>query len=245
MTTRIYLDTETGPSRRMDVAAHLAAKHYDADKTPTQNAKAATDALARTSLSATLAELHVVGLAIDEQEPICLVQTHDGEAGLVKRFAEWCWDTLRDAHYPIEIWAYNAPFDRAILRVAAMRHRVRLPKTVHDIGRKPWESAWRCAMEPLRIDYRDSVSLTQACLAFGLGMGFDSAGDLPGSEVGAALARGELERVAYHCAMDVRRLREVVRHIRAVDEVPEVPVDEERVQRIMGAMKAPTKKEGE
>lgn len=243
MTTHIYLDTETGPSRRADVAAWLAAKHLDRDDLQA-GAKKATAALEKTSLQATLAELHVVSIAVDEAEPVCHVQTEDGEAGLIKRVADELFDIIKDAHWPVRVVAFNAPFDKAILRVCAMRHKVRLPRIIHDVGVKPWDSAWRCAMEPLRIGYGDNVSLEQACLGFGLGMSFGDAGDLPGREVGAALARGEIERVAYHCGMDVRRVREVWRHIRAVDEVPEVPVDEERVQRIMRDM-GPPQREGE
>jgi hypothetical protein len=216
--TRIYIDTETGPSRRMDVHAWLAAKHFDKADIE-KSAKKAADALAKTSLSATLCELHVVGIAIDEGEPHCYVQDENGEAGLIRTVAELLSDIIDKASSsPLEIWAFNESFDRAVLRVAAMRHGIKLPRAVHAVGVKLWDSPWRCAMEPLKIEWKDFVSLTQACLAFGIPLGFDAAGDIPGSEVGAAIARGEIERVAHHCAMDVRRLREVARRIRATTE---------------------------
>ena len=125
-----------------------------------------------------------------------------------------------------------------VLIVAAMRHRVRLPRLVHGVGQKPWDRAWRCAMEMLRMAWNDNVSLEQACIGFGLPMSFGEAGDIKGSEVGAAIARGEIARVAHHCSTDVRRLREVWRFIRSVDEL-EQPVDEGAVRRIMAQMGAP------
>ena len=227
--TTIYIDTETGPSRRVDVAAWLATKHFDADDLEGA-AKKATAALERTSLQATLGEIHVISLAIGEGEPVTLISNGD-EGDLMRRFAQEMFDIIDDGHYPFRLVAYNMPFDRAMIRVRAMAHRVRLPRLVHDIGVKPWDSAWRCAMEPLKVDFKDNVSLVQACLAFGIPLSYADGGDIPGSEVGAALARGEIERVAHHCALDVRRLREVWRHICSVDVDP-VAVSDEKVERI-------------
>jgi hypothetical protein len=73
-------------------------------------------------------------------------------------------------------------------------------------------------------------------LAFGIPLTFGEAGDIPGSEVGAAIARGEIERVAQHCAVDVERVRAVWKHIRSLDEVPEAPVGEATIQRIVRDM---------
>ena len=240
MTTTIYLDTETGPSRRMDVAAWLAAKHYDKTKDPEDNAKKAAAALAKTSLQATLCELHVISYAVDEAEPItlCNDQSATGERMLITDFAGQMFELLSHAHRPVEIVAFNEAFDRSVLGVAAMRHRTRLPRLVHGVGQKPWDRAWRCAMEMLRMAWNDNVSLEQACIGFGLPMSFGEAGDIKGSEVGAAIARGEIARVAHHCSTDVRRLREVWRFIRSVDELAQ-PVDEGAVRRIMAQMGAP------
>jgi hypothetical protein len=241
MTTTIYLDTETGPSNplhRPHVIEWLANKTFDPGKSFVDNAKNQQAALAKTSLQATLCELHVISYAVDEAEPITLTndQSATGERALIIDFAGQMFELLSHAHRPVEIVAFNEAFDRNVLNVAAMRHRVRLPRVVHGVGQKPWDRIWRCAMEPLKMEWKDHVSLEQACIGFGLPLSFSEAGDIKGSEVGAAIARGEIARVAHHCSTDVRRLREVWRFIRSVDEVAEQPVDEGAVRRIMAQM---------
>lgn len=234
----IYLDTETGRNRRMDVAAWLASKAFDPAKDPEDNAKAATKALEDTPLSATLCELHVVSMALDDGPVTTFIndQTEHGEKRLIEAVAAELWDMREEQRRRFEIVAFNAPFDQAAIRVCAMRHRVRLPKDVHGVGIKPWDSVWRCAMEPLKNGWNDYVSLEKACLAFGIPLTFGQAGDIPGSEVGAAIARGEIERVAKHCAVDVERVRAVWQCIRSLDAVPPKPVGEATIQRIMRDM---------
>jgi hypothetical protein len=233
----IYLDTETGPSRRVDVAAYLASKAFDHSDLEA-SAKAATKALAATSLSATLCELHVVSMALDDGPVTTWVndQTPLGEKRLIEAVAAELWDMREEQRRRFEIVAFNAGFDQNVIRVCAMRHKVRLPKDVHGVGVKPCDSAWRCAMGPLRDGWSDRVSLEKACLAFGVPLTFGEAGDIPGSEVGAAIAHGEIERVAQHCAVDVERVRAVWRHVRSLDEVPKVPPSEATIQRIVRDM---------
>jgi hypothetical protein len=214
--TTLYIDTETGPTRRQDVAAWLAAKHFDAEDI-TGSAKKAAAALEKTSLQPTLCELWVVSYAVDDSEPKTLISTGD-EADLVGRLAATLDVVIGEARQPISIVAYNEEFDRSVIRVRAMAHGVQLHALVRGDG-KPWERVWRCAMAPLRMG-RDGVSLEQACVGFGIPLTFGEAGDLPGREVGAAIARGELERVAHHCALDVRRVREVWRRIMSIGGSP-------------------------
>ena len=232
MRNTIYIDTETGPTLDQNIIKWLAKRTLDPAKSFEDNAKAQQAAYAKTSIQATLCNLAVVSLALNEGPPTTFVQDAKGEADLVQRVADEFRHVI-DEVGRCQIVAYNADFDRAVLRTRAMRHRIRLPYSVHGLDQKPWESAWKCAMTPLKKERSDNVSLEQACVAFGIPLSFDEAGDLPGKEVGMALARGEIARVAKHCEMDVIRLREVWRHIRSVeDEQPEEP-DEEKVRGIL------------
>jgi len=213
MTHTLYIDTETGPSRRQDVWAWLAAKNFDPAADVEARAKKAADALERTSLQATLCELWVASVAVNEDEPVTLVSNGD-EGDLVRRLSKLLNDGIASCRkFPLRIVAFNEEFDRNVIKVAAMRHQVPLHKLVHAVDVKPWGSAWRCAQAPLRTAWNDNVSLEQACIGFGIPLSFGEAGDLPGREVGAAIARGELARVAHHCGMDVRRVREVWKRI--------------------------------
>lgn len=214
----IYIDTETGPTRDKVIIEWLARRTFNDKKTFMENARAQQSAYAETSLKATLCELAVVSMALNDGPPVTMMLGTEGEAGLVKQVASEFFDIFEEAGR-CQIVAYNADFDRAVIRTRAMRHKVKLPYSVHALDQKPWESSWKCAMTPLKMEWKDNVSLEQACVGLGIPLSFDEAGDIPGSEVGAALARGEIAKVAKHCATDVVRLREVWRHIRSVADV--------------------------
>ena len=85
----LYIDTETGPSTRPDVVAHIAAKHFDVVDLE-GSAKDAAKALEKTSLSGTFGELWVISCATDNDEPITYVRDRDdpdGEGAMLRRFA--------------------------------------------------------------------------------------------------------------------------------------------------------------
>lgn len=204
MTTN-YLDTETISSRRVDVQAHIAAKHYDPEDVVKAAKKAAAE-LEKTSLSGLFGELAVISWAPDDDEPITLTRNMDdpnGERELLRWFAD-C--NSIDAH---RIVAHNADFDRLMIRHRAIVHGVKLPKIymAHDV--KPWESQWRCTMA-LWCDSRSGrVSLDDLCLALGL-PGKDG---VDGSMVDGMVRAGRIDEVAAYCADDVRRVRAVYQKI--------------------------------
>jgi NAD(P)-dependent dehydrogenase (short-subunit alcohol dehydrogenase family) len=111
----IYLDTETVPSSRLDVAEHIAAKHYDPDDIAKAAKKAAAD-LDKTSLSGLFGELAVISWANGEREPRTLVRNFsnpDGEREMLQAFANS--DVDGDT-----IVAHNAEFDRNMIRQRAI-----------------------------------------------------------------------------------------------------------------------------
>ena len=204
MTVNIFLDTETIASRRMDVAAHIAAKHYDADDVVKAAKKAAAE-LEKTSLSGLFGELAVISWAIENEVPVTLVRDMadpDGERHMLEAFAGMNIDAAR-------IVAHNAEFDRLMIRQRAIVHGVKLPKIymAHDV--KPWESQWRCTMA-LWCDSRTGrVSLDDLCLALG-SPGKDG---IDGSMVDGMVRAGRIDEVAAYCADDVRRVRAVYQRI--------------------------------
>ena len=195
-----YIDTETVPSLRADVAAHFAAKHYDPSDLE-KAAKAAAKDLDKTSLSGLFGELAVIGWANDDEEPVTLVRDFDdpdGERVLLETFAQ-C-DVEGD-----KIVAHNADFDRSMIRQRALVLGVALPRAYLATDVKPWESRWQCTMALWTDDRRGRVSLDDLCLAFGL----PGKGGVNGSMVAEMVRQGRIAQVAAYCADDVRRVRAV------------------------------------
>lgn len=203
----VYIDTETVPSSRVDVAAHFAAKHFDADDL-TKAAKAATKDLEKTSLSGLFGELAVISWANDDDEPCTLVRNFhrpDGEREMLEAFAD-C-DVEGDT-----IVAHNAEFDRSMIRQRAIVLGVKLPKWYSATDVKPWESCWQCTMALWTDDRRGRVSLDDLCLALGL----PGKGGVDGSMVADMVRSGRLDEVAAYCADDVRRVRAIFKRIKGI-----------------------------
>ena len=203
----IYFDTETVPSSRVDVAAHFAAKHYDADDIA-KAAKAAAKDLDKTSLSGLFGELAVISWANDNDEPCTLVRNFhrpDGEREMLEAFAD-C-DIDGDT-----IVAHNAEFDRSMIRQRAIVHGVKLPKRYSATDVKPWESAWQCTMALWTDSRQGRVSLDDLCLALSL----PGKNGVDGSMVAGMVRAGRIVEVAAYCADDVRRVRNIYKKIKGM-----------------------------
>ena len=203
----VYLDTETVPSSRVDVAAHYAAKHYDAEDL-TKAAKAAAKDLEKTSLSGLFGELAVISWANDDDEPCTLVRNFhraDGEREMLEAFAD-C-DIDGDV-----IVAHNADFDRSMIRQRAIVHGVKLPKRYSATDVKPWESAWQCTMALWTDSRQGRVSLDDLCLALSL----PGKNGVDGSMVAGMVRAGRIDEVAAYCADDVRRVRSIYKRIKGM-----------------------------
>jgi hypothetical protein len=218
----LYIDTETGPSTRPDVVAHIARKHFDpADLEG--SAKDAAKALEKTSLSGTFGELWVISCATDNDEPITYVRDRndpDGEGAMLRRFARDMIDLDKDlqfARYLDAIVAHGADFDRGMLRQRATAHGIYLPSAITAWGLRPWDRAnrWVCTMEMWTGDARTRVSLEDLALALAVDAPVKGADGVTGDQVWALICAGHLDRVASYCADDVRRVRAIYQRIMA------------------------------
>lgn len=210
----IFIDVETIRSTRVGVADYLARKHHDPDDVE-GSARRAAEALDRTSLNPRLGELVCVGIGLDgDDDPIVHVRdmsSPTGEADLLRAVAQEVRDIIDDwggRRSLDRIVAHNAEFDRTFLRTRAMVHDVVMPPDLHALDMKPWDSAWYCTQDALRMGHRDYVSLDEACVAFGVPRKHDT-GALTGAGVTDAVMAGRLDEVAAYCADDVRRVRSV------------------------------------
>jgi predicted PolB exonuclease-like 3'-5' exonuclease len=205
----LYLDTETIPSLRPEVFAWLAAKHFVIDEVE-KSAKKAAEAHAKTSLTGSLGELVCISWAVDECEPQMVVRDMASAEGERKMLVDFL--GKMNSLNPANVVAFNAEFDRNMIRQRAIVHGVRLPAVFSAVGVKPWESKWRCPMEMWTDDRRGKISLDELCLAFGLPgkNGFD------GSMVAEMVRNMRLDEVANYCADDVRRVRAVYQRMVSV-----------------------------
>lgn len=216
----IYIDTETGPSQRMDVAEHLARKHFDPDDI-VNAAKEAAKALEKTSLSGTFGELWVISVATDNDEPITYVRDRadpDGEGAMLRRFARDMIDLDHDVSFARNldaIVAHGADFDRGMMRQRATAHGVYLPSAITAWGLRPWDRAnrWVCTMELWTGDARTRVSLEDLALALAVDAPIKGADGVTGDQVWALICAGHLDRVASYCDDDVRRVRAIYQRI--------------------------------
>jgi hypothetical protein len=215
----LYIDTETGPTTRPDVIAHLAAKH-DALR-DAEHARKADEAYKRTSLSGTFGELWVISVAHDNDEPITYVRDKDdpdGEGAMLRRFARDMIDLDKDlpfGRYLDAIVAHGADFDRHMLRQRCIAHGVYLPSAITAWGLRPWDRAnrWVCTMEMWTGDARQRVSLEDLALALTVDAPVKGADGITGDQVWALICAGHLDRVASYCADDVRRVRAIYQRI--------------------------------
>ena len=220
--TELFLDTETGPSTRPDVVAHIARKHFDPSDLE-GSAKDTAKALEKTSLSGTFGELWVVSLAIDNDQPRTWTRNRedpDGERALLDTVGQ----ELRDLDTGITfarnldaIVAHGADFDRNMLRQRAIAHGIRLPPAIVTTA-QPWDRAnrWRCTMALWTGDNRGRISLEDLALALAVDAPTKGADGVTGDKVWSLICAGHLDRVASYCADDVRRVRAIYRAITAV-----------------------------
>jgi hypothetical protein len=218
----LYIDTETGPSTRPDVVAHIARKHFDpADLEG--SAKDAAKALEKTSLSGTFGELWVISCATDNDEPITYVRDRadpDGEGAMLRRFARDMIDLDKDVQFARNldaIVAHGADFDRGMIRQRCTAHGIYLPSAITAWGLRPWDRAnrWVCTMELWTGDARTRVSLEDLALALAVDAPVKGADGITGDQVWALICAGHLDRVASYCADDVRRVRAIYQRIMA------------------------------
>jgi hypothetical protein len=221
----LYIDTETGPSTRPDVVAHIAGKHYDPSDLE-GSAKDAAKALEKTSLSGTFGELWVVSIALDDNEPITFVRDKedpDGEAVMLRRFARDMIDLDHDVTFSRNldaVVAHIVDFDRHMIRQRCTAHGIYLHTAISacspdGTSMTPWDRAnrWRCTMALWTGDARGRISLGDLALALAVDAPTKGADGITGDQVWPLICAGHLDRVASYCADDVRRVRAIYQRI--------------------------------
>lgn len=220
----VYVDVETIPTQRQDVAQRIADKHKPeiqmvASDDPKDIKKileaqrkaieAGAEAYRKTSLDGTFGELACISWAIDDGPITSSYRALAGpETPVLSAFTFAMDDLAREVGDPTGILyvAHNAEFDKRFLTKRMTIHRLDGPPGLAERNVKSWDSQWRCTMSTWVDEWKGRISLADLALALSLPVGKD---DLPGSEVYDAMLRGEHERVRQHCERDVELVRQV------------------------------------
>lgn len=223
---RFYLDIETCPSQSPDLRAELLAgvKPPATFKKPEsiaewmkENAEAEAEAaLRKTSFDGAYGHVCVVGLAIDDNEPMAIYENDwlGGEsrvlATLFKLIDELC------KAYPNEralfIGHHVAGFDLRFLFQRAVVLGV-MPSHHLPFFGKPWDD--RIFDTMLRwAGLKGTVSQDKLARALGL----PGKGEIDGSKVWDYVKAGRIDEVAAYCRDDVRQVREIHRRMAFIDE---------------------------
>lgn len=218
---RLFLDLESlptdNPAHIADIAASITppASMSKADTIAKWEAETKPDLIAekvaKTSFDGAYGRVCCIGWAWnDETAQSMLLSDSPSEAMFLSAAMEVIVTSrprFEAIHATQIVGHYVADFDIRFLWQRAFVLGVKMPAWF-PIDAKSWSKEVRDTMF-LWAGAKGSISLDSLCKALGIDpMGDD---ELPGSEVAAAWARGEYDRVSHHCENDVMRVRQVFR----------------------------------
>jgi len=154
------------------------------------------------SLDAHKGEVFCVGLAIDDNEPFCLV----GEAGIdEKGVLEQLDKELQNYSYPTIVGHNLLDFDALWLFYKGLKYR--LANVVNAFSNK---SSLRDTMKMMDgPSWKTMVSLDKMCTL----LGFEGKGDISGADVHDLIKSGQGNKVCTYCISDVSLLRQCYKEL--------------------------------
>ena len=188
---KLFIDVETIPIERPDFPINPIGP------------KKIETAWKNTALDSAYGELVCVGYALGDDVPHVVVrdfsQEHS-EAELLRSFFSVIPPTI-----PVFV-GHNVSFDLKFLAHRSMIHRVKPATKIPHTA-----SAWSGKYIDTMFEWGGAnhyVGLMELCRVLGVGPNDE---DIDGASVWEYVARGDLETVARHCALDVERTRAVYR----------------------------------
>ena len=213
--TTLYLDLETIPSSdrsvvedRVKPPATLKKKESIEKWISEEREQAVLDALAKTSFDGAYGQIVCIGYAINDAPAVAVC--HGDEAKhLTDLFAAISAETALSGYrerIELVVVGHNiAGFDLPFLRKRALVNRIRPPVALSAVFKaRPWDNSIQDTMLLWDSNREARISLDRLCGVLGVE---SSKGDLDGSQVAAAFAAGEFDRIATYCAADVEAVR--------------------------------------
>jgi predicted PolB exonuclease-like 3'-5' exonuclease len=213
----VYIDIETLPTMRDDIKAELRAnlKPPGQYKKPEsiaewferEGAEALDQEYRKTALDGAYGEIIVIGVAIDDEDPITFSGDEETTLPQFNQFLDSIlhpYDTLVVGHNVVQ-------FD---LRFMMHRYMIRGIKPHTVIRRaaqaKPWDSEKVFDTMVQWAGAGNRVSLDKLCKAFSIP---SPKGDIDGSKVMDYVRDGRLEEVALYCEKDVEATRQIYKRM--------------------------------
>ena len=219
MESTIFLDIETIPTQREDVKQYIAkgvtppgniSKAETIAKWNEESRPAAIEeAVSKTGLDGAFGQVVVVGVAIQDHEPLSLFSLDEK---VVLLALNKLLDTVpKSDWFTTCIVGHNvSSFD---LRFLVQRYIVNQIKPHMIISRcaqaKPWESDKVFDTMVQFAGVGNRISLDKLCLALSL----PGKGDITGADVWPMVKAGKLAEVAAYCEDDVRKTRDVFKYM--------------------------------
>lgn len=169
------------------------------------------DSIHRTSLDGAYGEVYCVGLAFDDEAPLVITRGQglgrEDEHRLLSAVFAVLGERLRPGAARRFIGHNVVGFDFRFLWQRSMVLGVRPPPMLPR-DPKPWSDEVFDTMVAW-AGVRDRVKLSKLCRAFDI----DDTDTIDGSEVWGCVQRGEYDKVADHCAIDISKTRAVYRRM--------------------------------
>ncbi|MGX2974445.1 ribonuclease H-like domain-containing protein [Ursidibacter arcticus] len=212
----IYLDIETIPTQNPNHQAFVvenlkAPTNYKKPESIAEwieeNKQAAID---KTALDGTFGEIVVIGVAIDDQEPVKFYcqdwQCPDREAVILQQFFDYLKEQgLSRQTLPQFIGHNITKFDDRFIFQRAVINGVKPSYTTTRNNTYDTMTEW--------AGYGNTVSLAKLCQVLGI----EAKGDIDGSKVWECIQAGKINEVADYCMKDVERVRQVYKRMNFVE----------------------------
>jgi 3'-5' exonuclease len=214
----LYLDIETIPSQepalleafRAEVTAPSTYKKQDSiDAWLAENREtAALEKMAKTSFDPAYGHICTIAWALGDGE---IQRAHAKDTTREPEVIAAFFSSVDDYHSQTFVGHYINGFDLRFIMCRAILLGVKIPRSIPR-DPKAWDKNIHDTMT-MWAGARGTISLDNLAKAFGI----EGKGDFDGSQVAAAWANGEHEKIAEYCRDDVRIVREIHRRFIAAN----------------------------
>ena len=235
MFKHLFIDIETIPGQRADLRdliastvthpGNISKAETIAKWNEEQRPAAVEEAISRTSLDGAFGQVCVISAAIDDAEPVILMESFWDDPAAEKLLLESLRDWMDGAIEPNEVMGISvvghnvSAFDLRFLIQRSIINGVRPhPVLARAAQAKPWETEKVFDTMVQWAGVGNRISMDKLCMVLGI----PGKGEITGADVWPLVKAGRIAEVATYCADDVRRTRAIFRrmaysaHIEAV-----------------------------
>ena len=209
---KIYIDIETIPTQNDELKAYVcenlkAPANYKNEETIMRWLEENKgDAVNKTSLDGAFGEIVVIGVAINDEEPVLFYredwQAPEREFDILTRFNDYLREkSNKSTSAPLFIGHNIAKFDDRFIFQRSVINGVKLYHVATRQNTYDTMTEW--------AGYGNTVSLDKLCKVLGI----EQKGDIDGSKVWQYVQDGKIAEVAEYCAKDVERTRQIYKRM--------------------------------